>query len=88
MHALDPRCEKCKIVTVLPETLERTDSPHGWRLVGVPPDNMATFQHKYHKRHPLRGKTNNLERTFLLWCYRCNREDGIQISNKIQKGEL
>lgn len=73
---IDPHCEKCGVVTILPQNVDGayTDE-HGLLIIKKVPHNMATIQHIYNRMNPLRRtplKPN--ERRLLLWCYRCNTE--------------
>lgn len=78
---IDPRCENCAVVTVLPEHVEGERHSGALKIV---PDNMATIQHKYSRNHPLRHHANGTnERRHLLWCYKCNKEFNELYENKL-----
>ena len=78
MWLRNPFCERCKVHMILPEHCkDKIMRPDGGFDLPHPPDNLATIQHRYHKRHPLRnlsGGQNFGERRRYLWCYRCNQE--------------
>lgn len=73
---VNPRCERCGIVTILPEMLDGVNYNHAGHLqLKTQPDNMATIQHKYFKLHPLRlTQPKKGERRWFLWCYKCNQD--------------
>lgn len=74
---INPHCENCGILTILPEHLpiENFKNKDRSKLKTVP-DNMATIQHKYDRNHPLRNKkiSANDSRRHFLWCYKCNHD--------------
>lgn len=83
LHAANPHCEKCGILTILPEDLPYTIDALGTKQIDNIP-NMATIQHKYHKLHPLRRVVNRRERRLFLWCYKCNNQYWLEYEQPAQ----
>lgn len=73
----DPRCENCKTVTILPDDLPKELREDGGFNIVNNPDNMATIQHRYPRKSPMRNIKGGASVTF-LWCYKCNMEDNIK----------
>lgn len=75
---INPRCEKCGVVTILPIDVPGACYDEAGLLhIKNVPDNMATIQHKYDKLHPMRQENRSAkkrERRRFLWCIKCNRE--------------
>lgn len=74
----NPRCERCKVLTILPKDCpDKILKDDGGFDLRHPPNNMATIQHRYsksHKKRMLPSGVNGGERRHFLWCYKCNQE--------------
>lgn len=75
MWEIDPHCENCRTLTVLPDDVPGERTEHGKNIIN-PPDNMATIQHKYPRKSP--NRKPNVTQIVFLWCYKCNKEDNIK----------
>lgn len=79
MWLIDPHCENCGVLTVLPETLPCKINPNtGLKQYDPLPDNCATIQHKYSRFSDKRGQIHHNEKRLFLWCHKCNWEDHIK----------
>jgi len=86
MWIVDPHCERCGVLTVLPCSLTGPAYRYKDGTLRVQPDNMATIQHKYFKGHHLREVERVPgDRRWLLWCYKCNRDYNKYIEQPIQR---
>lgn len=85
----NPHCENCGVLTVMakdcPGIRINEDGIHVFD--GPPPDNMATIQHKYSRKHPMRHARmiadRGQERRRFLWCYKCNKDYNLKYENKL-----
>ncbi len=85
----DPTCKNCGVPTILPKDIEGMVKPDGVPRDVEVPDNMATIQHIYPRNHPERHRKNkNNEERRILWCYKCNKEDGKITSKRYMKDKL
>lgn len=81
----DPHCMRCGVPTILPEHLPcKIDTKNGFKIKETP-SNMATIQHRYSKKHPLRRDKESMrtEQRYYLWCFKCNQQYNKDYENKL-----
>lgn len=82
-----PFCRRCGVITILPEDFANRIGVDVSNLSKMP-DNLATIQHCLNRLDPRRKMRLPCKTRYTLFCIKCNREDGLEYSQKHHPSEL